>query len=160
MNSREKKRLFVDPASISTGWAFFVGNKFVASGTVRADKRNPVFERLADLWARYRTVSAQLDEVHLERLPRSRTCAIQTHWSVGVIGAALAKTGAEISEDIPPTAWQKAVGWKTVKAAAGQPRTYKLEAGSSLLPFVAKVESDDELSAVGLGLYWLAKNAA
>lgn len=154
-----KFRLFIDPASISSGWALFRGRDFVASGTVSADKRDPVFERLATLWDQYRAQKfegARLDEIHLERLPRQthHYC----HWSVGVIGAALQKSGAEILADISPTSWQRHCGWKTKRTDVRTP--YRLEPGSPLIPFVKVTDSPDELAAVGLGIYFTEKEAA
>lgn len=138
-----KSRLFIDPASISSGWAYYQGKKLVSHGTIATDKKWSVFTRLHDIWSNYRrlVVSGSVDEVHIEQLPRR--CHHFTHWSVGVIGHALfpSVSSSQIFGDIPVKAWQKASNWNDRK------EKWK-EAGYS---------SEDELAAICMGEYFVNK---
>jgi Holliday junction resolvasome RuvABC endonuclease subunit len=148
--------MFVDPASISTGWAYVVDGFLHSSGSISAPKGMDVFARLSKIYHEYFMVIKQLeiDEIHIERLPMK--CHHMTHWSVGVVGAAGFQGGvAEVFADISPSAWQKAVGWKTVR---GKKPEYVLAPNSPLRPLVSEVKSTDELAACGLAIYWLQKN--
>lgn len=82
---------------------------------------------------------ANIDEVHIEQLPRS--CHIYTHYSVCAAAIAFAGRGISICGDIPIQSWQKAVDWNGEREAL---KTYK-------------VASEDELAAIGMGLYYVSK---
>jgi hypothetical protein len=142
----ELRRLFVDPASISTGWAYYVGKELKSHGTIATDKKWAVFTRLHDIWRQYRSlvVSGSIDEVHIEQLPRR--CHFFTHWSVGAIGHALFPSVAshKILGDIPVKAWQKASNWESRKA------NWKNVA----------CKSEDELAAICMGEYFVEKHGA
>src|SRR5688572_25877167 len=110
------RRLFIDPGSISTGWALFVGSTFMMSGTVasaQADKGDAdAFRRLALIVGRYGPLSQELlDEVHFEQLV-TRTHHY-THWSVGAIGAffAACNKDVEVLADVAISSWQRFCGW-------------------------------------------------
>ena len=140
------RRLFTDPASISSGWAYYVGKTLKSHGTIRADKSWPVFARLHVIWAGYRNlvVDGSVDEVHIEQLPRM--CHHFTHWSVGVIGHACHKFTSAIESDIPVKSWQKFVGWdgkQGDKFAKEGPEPLK------------QPESEDERAAIAMGWYWV-----
>lgn len=138
-----KRRLFVDPASISSGWALFEGSKLVGQGTVLADKRRTVFERLSYVYGQYLAINQleQYEEVHIEKIPRR--CHHYTIWSVAVIGLALySLSGGPVDDDLPVRSWQKVVNWRGNEKAW----QLKLQAGS-----------EDETVAVLLGHYYLNK---
>jgi len=138
--AKPRLRLFIDPASISTGWALFNERKFVASGTIDIDNELPVFKRLSALYRQYKqTATIKLDEVHIEQLPRN--CHVYTHWSVGVIGSSLADICSDIRADIPIQSWQKFCEWKSKR--------------TPLVSYQGRVKSEDELAAIGMGLYWV-----
>ena len=136
--------LFIDPASISTGWAYYVGKQLKASGTISTDKKLDVVARLTNIWAEYRStiVSGSIDEVHIEQLPRR--CHHYTHWSVGVIAHALYPICRTIRADVAVKSWQKHSGWVTGKSG------WK-EAGFT---------SEDESAAVHIGKYWMEVKCA
>lgn len=136
-------RLFVDPASISSGWALFQDSKLIAHGTVAVDKKDPVFTRLAGIFKQYKAITNRnIKEVHIEQLVRNTH--IYTHWSVGVIGCACWLRNISVSADIPITSWQSFCDWK----GSRQP----------LVSYKRKVESEDELSAIGMGLWYIEKH--
>jgi len=137
-------RLFIDPASRSTGWALFRGPTLLQSGTIAVDPKLSIFARLYALFRLYIKLGADLaifKEVHIEQLPRN--CHHYTHWSVGCLGAALYLSSIEVHADIPVQSWQKAVDWKGRQAA--------------LTPYKGKVRSEDELAAIGMGIYYTTK---
>ena len=138
----EKRRMFIDPASISSGWAIYLGKELEKSGTIAVDKKFNVFVRLMHLSALYRQlmVSGSVDEVHIELLPRR--CHHFTHWSVGVIGSTLQAYGGTISSDIAVKSWQKWTDWER-KSAKWRTLGYK---------------SEDEFAAVEMGRFWTEKN--
>lgn len=135
------RRLFIDPASISTGWAYFVGKELKNHGTIAVENALDVFTRLGKISRLYyqTVVTDSVDEVHIEQLPRR--CHHYTHWSVGVIGTAIVPHCTNIKADIPVPSWQKHCEWKSgakrVKALAG------------------RVGSEDELAAIGMGLWYV-----
>lgn len=134
-----KLRLFIDPASISTGWAIFDGSTYVVSGTIAVDKSVPIFGRLKMICNAYTALNAKfwmIKEVHIEQLVRNTH--IHTHWSVGAIGSVF---GGKTKADIPIRGWQKYCEW-------GDKRT-------RLVPFKKLVKSTDELAAIGMGLYYV-----
>lgn len=139
----DKGRLFVDPASISSGWAFFKGPQLVSHGTIATEKKWSIFTRLHDIWQQYRqlTLKGTVDEVHLELLPR--TCHIFTHYSVAIIGHALHPNVPydSIKGDIPVKSWQKHAGWDSIKD------TWKAKG----------CKSEDELAAIMMGHYYIEK---
>jgi hypothetical protein len=92
-------------------------------------------------------VDGSIDEFHIEQLPR--LCHFITHWSVGAIGSVLARK-APVFADVPVKAWQKAVGWKAEK-------NKRVAIGEGLKAYEGQVKSDDELAAIGMGIYWSNK---
>lgn len=138
----DKRRLFIDPASISSGWALYEGAKLVAHGTVATEKKWSVFVRLHDIWRQYRQLSfTNLDEVHIEKLPRR--CHHYTMWSVGVIGHALVPLTSKIDDEAPVKSWQKHVSWRDVEGSWKE-RGYK---------------SEDEFAAVCIGKWYVETRA-
>ena len=139
MLKQPKHRLFIDPASISTGWALFSDDELVRSGTVATNKKDDVFDRLNYIFNEYKKLKfTNVDEVHIEQLVRNTH--IYTHWSVSVIAMALYNTDRVIAADISISAWQKATSWKTTKDPI---KAYK-----------GRVSSEDELAAIGMGTYY------
>lgn len=139
-------RLFIDPASISTGWALFKDREFVQSGTVKVSPLLDVYMRIDMICDHYRELDIPaIEEVHIEQLVRMTH--IFTHYSVGAIGATLVSTKVRVAADVPIKSWQKHVEWKAKK---GQPFTV----GGKLQPYVSTVHSQDELAAIGMGIYW------
>lgn len=139
MQKQPKLRLFIDPASISTGWALFSDDKLVRSGTVATDKKDNVFDRLNYIFKEYKKLKfTNVDEVHIEQLVRNTH--IYTHWSVSVIAMALYATDRAIAADVSISSWQKATSWKTTKDPI---KAYK-----------GRVSSEDELAAIGMGTYY------
>ena len=133
--------MFIDPASISSGWAIFDGAVYVKSGTIAVDKKLDVYARLRLLSSLYYNfvVDGSLDEIHIEQLPRR--CHIYTHYSVGVIGSALSSKCAVIKGDIPVKSWQAATGWEFRKKNWAN----------------VKCTSEDELAAICMGEYYVQK---
>ena len=137
------RRLFVDPASVSSGWALFEDDDFVESGTVLADKKQKIWDRLKYVYNAYKELPFEFDEVHVEDVPRVRTCHIYVHYSVGIVLAALANKADVLKVDIPVKAWQKHVEWE--------------EKEKPLKAFKRRAESRDELAAIGMGLWYLSE---
>lgn len=136
---QQKHRLFIDPASISTGWALFLDDKLIKSGTIATDKKGNIFDRLNIIYKEYKKLKFdKVDEVHIEQLVRNTH--IYTHWSVSVIAMALYNTGCTIAADVSISSWQKATAWKTTKDPI---KAYK-----------GRVNSEDELAAIGMGTYY------
>lgn len=137
-----KVRLFIDPASKSSGWALFKGKKLLKSGTVEV--KGQVWDRLAALSWRYTHLFSgktwvDCQEAHIEQFGgRPHRYLV---FSVGVIGAAVANIATEVEQDIPVSSWQKYCDWK------GK--------GLILDPYRDKVDSEDELSAIGMGLWYV-----
>jgi len=138
-----KKVLYIDPASISSGWALFDGDRLIDSGTVAVDKKDNVFIRLCKIYKLYKKLLVEYEEVHIEQLVRNTH--IYTHWSVSVIAIALHHSGCNIFADIPIASWQKHTDWKGDK---------KLLDG-----YTGRVSSEDELAAIGMGLWHTARTA-
>lgn len=139
MLKQPKHRLFIDPASISTGWALFSDDELIRSGTVATNKKDDVFDRLNYIFNEYKKLKfTNVDEVHIEQLVRNTH--IYTHWSVSVIAMALYNPDRVIAADISISAWQKATSWKTTKDPI---KAYK-----------GRVSSEDELAAIGMGTYY------
>lgn len=135
--------VYVDPASISSGWALFVDGKLQQSGTVLADKKANVFKRLYQIYCGYKKLGIKADEVHIEQLVRNTH--IFTHWSVSVIALGLFHSNVQVDADIPISSWQKFVDWKEERAAL---KTYQ-----------KRVSSEDELAAIGMGLWHTARTS-
>jgi hypothetical protein len=134
--------LYVDPASISSGWALFVDGKFQQSGTVLADKKRNVFARLYQIYCGYKKLRIKADEVHIEQLVRNTH--IYTHWSVSVIALGLFHSNVKVDADVPISSWQKFTDWKEER---GPLKTYQ-----------RRVSSEDELAAIGMGLWHTARS--
>lgn len=133
--------LYVDPASISSGWALFVDGQLQQSGTVLADKKANVFKRLYQIYSGYKKLGIKADEVHIEQLVRNTH--IYTHWSVSVIALGLFHSNVQVGADIPIASWQKFTEWKEERTPL---QTYK-----------RRVSSEDELAAIGMGLWHTAR---
>lgn len=134
-----KVRLFIDPASISSGWALFKGKELVDHGTISVDRKFSVYIRLMHISSLYRTnfSSFNLDEVHIEQLPRR--CHHFTHWSAGVIGCTLQAFASTVDADIPVRSWQKHANWDDIEDS------WKKRG----------LKSEDELAAICMGEYWV-----
>lgn len=132
-----KRILYVDPASISTGWALFEDGQLKSSGTIIADKRLPIFIRLFQIYKQYRRKKFDVEEVHIEQLVRNTH--IYTHWSVCAIALGVLRSHTKVDADIPIQSWQKATDWKGEQAPL---QSYK-----------RRVSSEDELAAIAMGLY-------
>jgi Holliday junction resolvasome RuvABC endonuclease subunit len=134
--------MFVDPASISSGWALFRGKRLIAHGTIAVDKNLHWTARLHEIRQGYLKLPfTKIDEVHIERLVR-RT-HIYTHYSVGVIASVLCLYAVSVDAEVSITPWQKYVDWKGKR--------------KRLTPYKKRVKSEDELAAIGMGLYWLSE---
>lgn len=139
-----KHLLFIDPASISSGWAYFRNQKLEAQGSVVVDKKLPPFVRLMQVYYSYLELANNapgplIQEVHIEQLPRR--CHIYTHYSVAVAGIAFASSDCQVWGDIPVKAWQKYTDWHGERAML---KGYT-------------VQTEDELAAIGMGLYYVNK---
>lgn len=142
MQKQPKFRLFIDPASISTGWALFSDAELIKSGTVATNKKDGVFDRLNYIFKEYKKLKfTNVDEVHIEQLVRNTH--IYTHWSVSVIAMALYHPTRDIAADISISAWQKATSWKTTK--------------DPIKAHKGRVSSEDELAAIGMGTYYTGR---
>lgn len=142
MQKQPKLRLFIDPASISTGWALFSDDQLIKSGTVATNKKDNVFDRLNYIFKEYRKLKfTDVSEVHIEQLVRNTH--IYTHWSVSVIAMALYHPSRAIAADVSISSWQKATSWKTTKDPI---KAYK-----------GRVSSEDELAAIGMGTYYTGR---
>lgn len=142
--ARKIRRLFIDPASKSSGWALFEDKTLLTHGTIAVDPKLPVFERLRDLGNLYFQLPVgRVDEVHIEQLVRNTH--IFTHYSVAIIGAALQQgykdNARTVDADVPISSWQAYTRWHKDKEI--------------LKPYIRLVESEDQLAAIGMGLYWV-----
>jgi hypothetical protein len=138
-----KRILYVDPASISSGWALFEDGKFVTSGTVAVDKKMNVFLRLHHIYKAYKKLRLSPHEIHIEQLVRNTH--IYTHWSVSVIALGMFRRNVQVDADVPISSWQKFTDWKGDQAPL---KNYK-----------RWVRSEDELAAIGMGLWHSARIA-
>lgn len=138
-----KRIIYVDPASISSGWALFENGKLTRSGTIAVDKKKNVFLRLYHIHRQYKALRIKADELHIEQLVRNTH--IYTHWSVSVIAHALFHSNIQVDADIPISSWQKFVDWKEERTAL---KTYQ-----------KRVSSEDELAAIGMGLWHTARTS-
>lgn len=132
-----KKVLYVDPASISSGWALFENGKLVDSGTVAVDKKLPIFLRLYHIFKAYKRLRLSPHEIHIEQLVRNTH--IYTHWSVSIIAISMFRRNVQVDADIPIASWQKFADWKGKK--------------KPLENYKGWVRSEDELAAIGMGLW-------
>lgn len=138
-----KRMIFIDPGSISSGWAIFKnegeGWVYEISGTVKA--KGDAFSRMGQMWAAYHKIATDYQpfEAHIERLN------YKTHfyciWSAGVIGGALASIGTcAVHQDVSPGTWKKHVG-------------YENPASDFHKNYAHKTSSLDEQVAIAIGLY-------
>lgn len=140
--------MFIDPGSKSSGWAIFDGKKFIQSGTIIANKDLISWIRLSDINAGYYKLFSEWNlkliptEAYIERLVRNTH--IITHYSVAVIAQALSDWNVKVSANISISSWQKAVDWKNKRKI--------------LSKYKKIVKSEDELAAIGMGLYWTSIN--
>jgi hypothetical protein len=165
-----KRALFIDPASVSTGWALVQEGVPLISGTAVANPKAYWGQRLADLASQYRDVAARLTNTgcgfstaYFERIPN--LCADEVWFSIGAIAAGLAPyCRPEFATSLVPTQWQKRVGWvaKEMKGAtlrAVQETGRGLKPDSPLHAYKDDVKSIDELAALGLGLAYFQRAA-
>jgi len=137
--------LYIDPALISSGWALFIKGKLDCHGTIVIEKKNCTDgKRYHKLYIAYTILfHAKLpDEVHIEQ-----TGGRPHHKFVkacGIIEAAGAYYGSV--QDIPVSSWQKFTDWKGER--------------KMLEPYKDKVKSEDELSAIGMGLWHTNKKTS
>jgi len=137
-------RMTIDPASISSGWCVYENGVYLDSGTIKFTQKNP-FQRLSYLYDAYLALFYQFvpDEVYIETIPISQNFGKlftmkPLFYSVGVIGAALSSTETVINDrSLLPKVWQKAVDWNGKR--------------DKLRRF--KVDSEDELAAIGMSIY-------
>lgn len=149
--SKSKSRLAIDPASKSTGWSLFQGKKYVASGTVAVVKSHTPRERIFEMYMRYANIQLPYlpDEVHIEyvRYPVHKT-VIASVWAIGCAMLSLGVDYHEIYLDtLNPKTWQGHCGVKKNK------RSEVTECGAKLSKYLNKVDSDDELEAIGMNIY-------
>lgn len=138
-----KRILYVDPASISTGWALFEDGKLIDSGTVAVDKKLPIFLRLYHIYKAYKRLRLSPNEIHIEQLVRNTH--IYTHWSVSVIALSMFRRNVQVDADVPISSWQKFTDWQGEKAPLKSYRRW--------------VKSEDELAAIGMGLWHTARTS-
>lgn len=158
-----KNRLFIDPGSVSTGYAFFKGMEMLQSGTIKA--RGTKFERMADLYNKYYALmhvalgNMKPDEVLLETLPVCTNPKIAfnmkpMYYSVGAITAAVQGRCEHIriiEDKLYPSQWQKYIGWdKTKTTALKQPHTMHVDVEG----YRRRVRSLDELAAIAMGVFY------
>lgn len=135
--------VYIDPASISTGWALFENGKLIQSGTIAVDKKLSVFLRLFQIYKAYKKLRLAPNEIHIEQLVRNTH--IYTHWSVSVIALALFRRNVKVDADIPIASWQKFTEWKENK--------------TPLKSYIRRTKSEDELAAIGMGLWHTARTS-
>lgn len=133
--------MFVDPASISSGWAVFEDKQFIASGSIGAPKKLVAIERLSLMYVEYEAVREKYkpDEVHIEQFGGNPSHLL--HWSVGVLGVALKTKTNTVAQDVPVSSWQKFTNWHGDR----EPLDF----------YKDKVQTEDELAAIGIGIYWV-----
>ena len=147
-----KALLFIDPASVSTGWATLVNGVICEHGTIDVNKKYPANRRLALLRDRYFSLVQQLELAMSQRfgeISEIEFCHIErmnyrvhflVSWSIGAIVSAISGYGIDCDADISPTAWQKTVDWKGKRGP--------------LRAYINEVQSEDELAAIGMAIHW------
>jgi Holliday junction resolvasome RuvABC endonuclease subunit len=138
------KRLFIDPATHSTGWALFNDAQLVLSGTISVEGKD-VWRRLSMLQVKYKNLLEQLgpvEEVHIEKFWRAKMKE-SLQWAVAAIGLGCVGRAVSIAQDVVVTSWQPKMKYKK----GNVPRKYK--------KLAASVGSEDELEAILMGYYWL-----
>ena len=163
------RRMFVDPGSISAGWALAEGVQVLCSGTIDANARADASVRMAEIGRKFQAQAHELQtlgfnwsESCIERIPNA--CALETHHAVGVIRAALSPySKVRFDPLLIPSAWQKYCGWEREIMNKKTARItdirvgHGLKLGSPLAPHVPLVMSKDELAARGLALFYSSK---
>lgn len=139
----QKLRIFVDPASISTGWAAFRGTQLIEHGTIKVKAVKSTAERLGPIFDAYHDLFARLcpDETHVEQFAGRvhHKCVM----SVGAILAAAYMAGVPAEQDVPVSSWQKHADWH-----GDRPEAKNFE-----------TQSEDELAAILMGRWWLETNS-
>lgn len=133
--------LFIDPGSRSVGWALFIDREFSKSGTIKCEGK--IADRLSHLAWKLERLDWELpyfDEVHVENFRMN--LAMELHWSVGVIFSVFGNGATIVAQDIWMSSWQSFCDFEK-----GKP-------GKLLSQYPA--ESEDELSAIGMGLYYFS----
>jgi Holliday junction resolvasome RuvABC endonuclease subunit len=137
-----KLRVFVDPASISTGWAAFRGTQLIEHGSIKvkaasntAERLGPIFDRYLELFQRLRP-----DEIHIEQFAGKvhHKCVM----SVSTIYAAAWCADVWADQDCSVSSWQAWAKWHGDKLP--------------IKNYETQVDSQDELAAIGIGL-WFTK---
>jgi len=98
-----------------------------------------IFQGYTDL-CRYQRLDLTIQEVHIEQLVRNTH--IYTHYSVCAAGIAFVSEHVSVDADIPIQSWQAHCEWKGKRAP--------LEA------YKERVSTEDELAAIGMGLWYVA----
>lgn len=143
MTHKMISRMFVDPASISSGWAIFVNENYVRSGSVVVGGKDAI-ERLVKIFDQYKSIVNNWApaEVHIEQFGGRPSHIL--HWSVGVIGVATKTDFNTVGQDVPVSSWQSAVEWKGTR--------------HPLKNYLDQVETEDELAAIGMGIWYTGAN--
>ena len=142
------RRIFIDPASISSGWACFDGTDLINHGGIKVD--GDTFARLRTIYQEYERIAEeyQPDEVHIEKFKIFRTWSYaKLIGSVFIIGAAFAGT-AQVDNDIHVKQWMSFAGYQKGFAGIGRLEQYN-----------DQVETEDQLAAIGMGIWFTSTQA-
>jgi hypothetical protein len=131
--------LFVDPG-FSSGWAVFDDKELVDSGGVVV--KGTDWDRYFSMYSAYcQIISEQnVEEIHIEDFPKSRVHE-KLNWGIGSLQSAAGFNKTPCYKDCWMNDWQKWTGF-TKGGPYGKLEKYE-------------VESEDELSAIGIGLCYL-----
>jgi Holliday junction resolvasome RuvABC endonuclease subunit len=133
-------RIFVDPASISTGWAAFRGDQLLESGTIKVKATKLTAERMGPIYAQYSMLFARLkpDEVHIEQFAGrvNHKCVM----SVAAIYVAAWMNDIWADQDCNVSSWQSWAQWHKARPLAAE---------------YTNVKSEDELAALCIGRWYL-----
>jgi len=143
------RRLFIDPGSISSGWALFQGDLLVKSGTFKQNPKQDAFHRCAQMYLDYFELGDSiqpLDEVHLEQFRKN--LAMGLHYAVGTIASAMSLYCDVVKQDCWMATWQRHHGYSK-----------KTEMPIHLDKYTQLVQSTDELEAIAIGLWYLETKA-
>lgn len=140
-------RLFIDPAVNKSGWAIFREKRKLASGHYTASGETA--RKLMRIGKYYKQLAYkyEVDEVHIENVMPSPNMGrtkkmFPLYYSMGVIMARIAELDIPIYIDLQVKSWQKYVDWK------GKRKPLKKY----------KTNSEDELAALGMALWYVNKD--
>lgn len=151
MKIKEKLRLFIDPASISLGWALFSNKDLVDSGTIKAISKWKISKRLHYIRKELKKDLGDLDivEVHIEKMNH------RTHyyviWAVGVIVEVFYKYNPK--DDIVVSSWKSFFKLKQKDKGEKIKEVFK----KVFFGYDEEGMSDDEIEACLMGYYFLNK---